>query len=132
MKPRNEWKFSAAALRVDFRRIVREAEAAVFPMPSVLRITLEGDAKQVTTLIHREAWEGFIKHGRPEDVDTVLEAPRFPVDATLCVPLLEGDRGVLGFVDDLYCPEGDAEWIAIQGDFVGVLSDRIEVKVEVF
>lgn len=125
MKNRTEWKFSDAALRVDFARIIRESERALSPMPAVLRVTI--DAKHVVTLVHREAFEGFIANGNAAKVDRVLEAPACSVNDDLKVVSIGGARGVLGVLDD-----EESEWIAIFGDFVGELSDRIEVKVEVF
>lgn len=125
MKNRTEWKFSDAAMRVDFARIIREAERATFPMPAVLRITI--DSKHVVTLAHREAFEGFIANGTAARVDKVLEAPAVSVNSDLHVVSYAGARGVVGVLDD-----EDSEWIAIFGDFVGELSDRVEVKVEVF
>jgi hypothetical protein len=132
MKTRNEWQFSEAALRVDLPRIVREAESAVFPLPPVIRVTVDGSGAQVITLAHREAFEGFVRHGESTAVDRVLSCPRLPVDDTLKLASKDGERGVIAYVVDPEEPEGDAEWIAILGDHVGALSDRIEIKVEVF
>lgn len=125
MRNRTEWKFSDAALRVDFSRIIREAERALSPMPAVLRITI--DAKHVVTLAHREAFDGFIANGAAAKVDRVLEAPAVSVNEDLKVVSVGGTRGCVGQLDD-----EESEWIAIFGDFVGELSDRVEVKVEVF
>lgn len=132
MKTRTDWTFSEAALRVDLPRIVREAERALNPMPSVIRVTIDGTGSQVITLVHREAFEGFIMNGEATKVDRVLSAPRLPVDSTLKVVSLEGERGVIAFVPDPECPEGDADWVAVLGDHVGDVSDRVVIKVEVF
>lgn len=132
MQARTDWTFSAAALRVDFPRIVREAEKSVFPMPAVIRITVDGSGAQVVTLVHREAFEGFIANGDARKVEKVLAAPRLPVDATLRVVSNQGERGVIAYVEDFDSPEGTGDWVAVLGDFVGEVSDRVTIKVEVF
>ena len=132
MRSRSNWKFSAAAMLVDLVRVVEEASRAVYPAPAVLRVTLEGNAKNVITLVHKDTWEGFLQNAKPEVVDSVLEFPRLPVDHNLKTIKMNGECGIVGIAWDCYAPEGDAEWIAIMGDHVGPLCDRIEVQVEVF
>ncbi len=125
MKNLTEWTFSEAAFRVDFPRIIREAERATYPLPCLLRVTIED--KHVVTLVHRECLDGFIANGRADKVDAVLEAPALTVNQDLCAPSLRGERAVGGHLDD-----ESSSWIAILGDHVGALADRVEVKVEVY
>lgn len=136
MKNLQDYTFTDAALRVDFPRIIREAELTEAylgkPVPCLLRVTIDGTGNQVVTLVHRECFEGFVAHGNEQTVARVLNAVRLPVDRTIKLYRQDGTLGVGAFVEDFDAPEGDATWIAVIGDFVKEFSDRVSIRVEVF
>lgn len=136
MKNLQEYLFTDAALRVDFPRIIREAEMTearrFHPLPCLLRVTINGSGNNVVTLVHRECFEGFVSEGEEQTVNRVMNAPRLPVDRTTKLIRQDGELGVVAFVSDMESPEGDADWIAVLGDFVKEFADRVSVKVEVF
>lgn len=136
MKTLQDYKFTDAALKVDFARIIREAEQTETrrfrPMPCLLRVTVNGSGNNVITLVHRECFEGFVAEGDPQTVARVLNYPRLPVDRTLKLIRQDGELGCVAYVADFESPEGDADWIAVLGDHVKELSDRVAIRVEVF
>lgn len=131
MKTLQDYQFTDAALRVDFARIIREAEDTEArrgrKLPAVIRVTVNGSGNGAQTLVHREAWEGFLSEGEEQTVNRVYKAPRYVVCEHLRVIRVDGSLGVFGHEDD-----GSSEWLLILGDFVKELTDRIHVKVEVF
>lgn len=125
MQPRNTWSFSAPALMVDFVRIVNEAELGLAPRPAVIRVTVRGE---VITLVHKSAYVGAMQNLSREAVAKIDNTVRFPVAPSLqCTTV----RGRFGLVCDIQ-ESVAVDWTAFVGDLVGLFSDRVECRVEVF
>lgn len=136
MKTLQSYEFTDAALKVDFNRIIREAEATEARkgrcLPCLIRVTINNSGNNTITLVHRSCFEGFASEGEPQTVNRILNAPRLPLDRTLKLIRQDGELGCVAYVEDFDSPEGSAEWVVILGDFVKELADRVHVKVEVF
>lgn len=131
MKNLNAWRFSDAATRVDFTRIVDEAEN-LDPSVSVLRVKVGG---VTLTLAYGEVIHDAVECARPGLAkDRFMCATCVPVEG-FAVETCDGQRVfkasglavVVHSADQL-----DGGWFVIFGDHVGVLVDRIEVEVELF
>lgn len=134
MQSRNSYAFSAAALAIDFPRIVREADESAISdpfqatRPSVIRVTIEGG--KVCTLVARSQFEGAARNAGDDAAIKLLTAKQVPVCEALKFCTIEGSDGMHCVTD--YETLFTSEWICLLGDFVKEVTNRREVTVEVF